>query len=70
MRSNCHLTSFTFYLKLLCSGKPEEERKVQDYIDYLVELREYDVPYHIRFAVDCGVFPLSRCWHTSVLVVC
>ncbi|CAH9070869.1 unnamed protein product [Cuscuta europaea] len=31
---------------------------IQDYIDCITELREYDVPYHVRFAIDndlrCG----------------
>ncbi|WVZ75286.1 hypothetical protein U9M48_023358, partial [Paspalum notatum var. saurae] len=30
----------------------------QDYINYIIDLREYDVPYHVRFAIDndlrCG----------------
>ena len=26
----------------------------QDYINYIIDLREYDVPYHVRFAIDNG----------------
>ena len=26
----------------------------QDYINYIIDLREYDVPYHVRFAIDIG----------------
>ncbi|XP_068664091.1 DNA polymerase epsilon catalytic subunit A-like isoform X2 [Aristolochia californica] len=38
------------------SGKSNQ--RSQDYIDCIVDLREYDVPYHVRFAIDndirCG----------------
>jgi len=27
----------------------------QDYINYIIDLREYDVPYHVRFAIDNDV---------------
>lgn len=27
---------------------------MQDYIEYMVDMREYDVPYHVRFAIDNG----------------
>ena len=26
----------------------------QDYINCIIDLREYDVPYHVRFATDNG----------------
>jgi hypothetical protein len=26
----------------------------QDYINCIIDLREYDVPYHVRFATDKG----------------
>lgn len=36
----------------------KREQRPQDYLDYIVDLREYDVPYHVRFAIDndirCG----------------
>jgi DNA polymerase elongation subunit (family B) len=28
--------------------------KIQDYVDFILEMREYDVPYHVRFAIDNG----------------
>jgi DNA polymerase epsilon subunit 1 len=31
----------------------------QDALDALVDIREHDVPYHVRFAIDCDV----RCGH-------
>jgi DNA polymerase epsilon subunit 1 len=34
--------------------------KIQDYVDFILEMREYDVPYHVRFAIDndirCGLW--------------
>ncbi|KAL5717104.1 DNA-directed DNA polymerase [Ranunculus cassubicifolius] len=40
----------------ILTGKSEQRH--QDYIDCIVDLREYDVPYHVRFAIDndlrCG----------------
>lgn len=30
------------------------KQRTQDFIDYISDLREYDVPYHIRFAIDKG----------------
>ncbi|CAM6102738.1 unnamed protein product [Calypogeia fissa] len=43
-------------------GGKEDMTNIQDYVDYMTELREYDVPYHVRFAVDNDV----RCgrWYT------
>ncbi|KAK1354606.1 DNA polymerase epsilon catalytic subunit [Heracleum sosnowskyi] len=31
------------------------KQRTQDFIDYISDLREYDVPYHIRFAIDKDV---------------
>ncbi|XP_019451574.1 PREDICTED: DNA polymerase epsilon catalytic subunit A-like [Lupinus angustifolius] len=28
------------------------EQKPQDFLDCIIDLREYDVPYHVRFAID------------------
>nr|XP_019702821.2 DNA polymerase epsilon catalytic subunit A isoform X2 [Elaeis guineensis] len=36
------------------NGKHSKERP-QDYIDCITDLREYDVPYHVRFAIDNDV---------------
>ncbi|XP_062083133.1 DNA polymerase epsilon catalytic subunit A-like isoform X2 [Humulus lupulus] len=42
--------------ELILTGK--REKRSQDFLDYIVDLREYDVPYHVRFAIDndirCG----------------
>ena len=32
---------------------------MQDALDAIVDMREFDVPYHMRFAIDTGV----RCGH-------
>lgn len=32
------------------------EQRPQDFLDCIVDLREYDVPYHVRFAIDNGNF--------------
>lgn len=32
------------------------EQKLQDFLDCIIDLREYDVPYHVRFAID------NVCW--------
>ncbi|KAF2546192.1 hypothetical protein F2Q70_00019606 [Brassica cretica] len=37
----------------ILAGK--REQRLQDCLDSLVDLREYDVPYHVRFAVDKDV---------------
>lgn len=34
------------------------EQRPQDFLDCIVDLREYDVPYHVRFAIDNGKFYL------------
>ncbi|KAK4760568.1 hypothetical protein SAY87_005461 [Trapa incisa] len=33
----------------------KRDQKPQDLLDYIVDLREYDVPYHVRFAIDNDV---------------
>ncbi|GAY59808.1 hypothetical protein CUMW_197330 [Citrus unshiu] len=37
----------------ILTGK--REQRPQDFLDCIVDLREYDVPYHIRFAIDNDV---------------
>ncbi|XP_027348237.1 DNA polymerase epsilon catalytic subunit A-like [Abrus precatorius] len=43
-------------LEYILTGR--REQKPQDFLDCITELREYDVPYHVRFAIDndirCG----------------
>ncbi|BBN04847.1 DNA polymerase epsilon subunit 1 [Marchantia polymorpha subsp. ruderalis] len=43
-------------------GGLQETSNVQDFVDYMLEVREFDVPYHVRFAIDKDV----RCglWYT------
>jgi hypothetical protein len=31
------------------------EQRPQDFLDCIIDLREYDVPYHVRFAIDNGI---------------
>lgn len=38
------------------------KQRPQDYIDCILDLREYDVPYHVRFSIDNG-----RLFLTSML---
>ncbi|TQD77364.1 hypothetical protein C1H46_037096 [Malus baccata] len=33
----------------------KREQRTQDFLDCIVDLREYDVPYHVRFAIDNDV---------------
>ncbi|KAI4373579.1 hypothetical protein MLD38_011693 [Melastoma candidum] len=33
----------------------KREQKPQDFVDCIIDLREYDVPYHVRFAIDNDV---------------
>ncbi len=32
---------------------------VQDAVEAIVDMREYDLPYHVRFCIDCNI----RCGH-------
>lgn len=29
-------------------------RNLQDALDYIIDIREYDVPYYVRVAIDLG----------------
>ncbi|KAI3783594.1 hypothetical protein L1987_42678 [Smallanthus sonchifolius] len=40
------------YESVFAAGKSKERN--QDFIDCITDLREYDVPYHVRFAIDNG----------------
>jgi hypothetical protein len=37
---------------------------VQDVLECIVGMREYDVPYHVRFAIDTGgrLKHIGLCW--------
>ena len=32
----------------------DNKQKVQDYLDYIIGMRGYDVPHHVHFAIDNG----------------
>lgn len=36
------------------SGRQAPGRRLAEYVDNIVDIREYDVPYHHRFAIDTG----------------
>ncbi|KAK3267055.1 DNA polymerase epsilon catalytic subunit A [Cymbomonas tetramitiformis] len=44
------------------AGSERGTVRLEDYLDSIVDIREYDVPYHVRFEIDTGV----RCamWYT------
>lgn len=48
------------------------EQRLQDFLDFIVDLREYDVPYHVRFAIDndvrCGQWYNVSISSTGVLL--
>ena len=43
----------------MAESAPETVMLPQDALDALVDMREYDVPYHMRFQIDTDV----RCGH-------
>jgi DNA polymerase epsilon subunit 1 len=48
----------TFYMKLLTAtlaGSSEDNQNL-DYMDFLMDLREHDVPYHVRVSIDLQIF--------------
>lgn len=65
----------TNYIKLLSSslahgssvahGSSMGATKTAEYLDYIVDIREYDVPYHVRVSIDlklfCGLWYDIRC---------
>ena len=53
----------------ICSCKVTEALAVQDAVEAIVDMREYDVPYHVRFCIDSNI----RCGHwftVKALVSC
>lgn len=46
-------------LNYFCTSVNCSRERPQDYFDCIVDLREYDVPYHVRFAIDNGELLLS-----------
>lgn len=48
----------TFYMKLLSTtlvGSTSGDQN-QDYMDFIMDVREHDVPYHVRVSIDLNVF--------------
>lgn len=61
----------TGYMKMLASSLAQASnsydgmQKTSDYLDAIADLREYDVPYHVRVSIDlkinCGLWYNVRC---------
>jgi len=57
----------TFYMKMLSmslTGNASSESN-QDFLDFIMDIREHDVPYHVRVSIDlkifCGLWYNIRC---------
>ncbi|XP_012159069.1 DNA polymerase epsilon catalytic subunit A [Ceratitis capitata] len=55
--------SNTFYMQMLSSslaassvGNDGEVKKQMDYMDLILDIREHDVPYHVRVSIDLSIF--------------
>ncbi|KAG7176387.1 DNA polymerase epsilon catalytic subunit A-like [Homarus americanus] len=52
--------SKTVYSEMLSAqyaGETSESgRRTQDHLDNLLDMREYDVPFHVRVSIDCKIF--------------
>ncbi|XP_067618241.1 DNA polymerase epsilon catalytic subunit 1 [Eurosta solidaginis] len=51
----------TFYMQMLSSSLAashtgHDEFKKQDYMDLILDIREHDVPYHVRVSIDLSIF--------------
>ena len=40
--------------------------RLEDYLDHIVELREYDVPYLTRYCIDTGAWACAGHWWPSL----
>ena len=40
--------------RLLMDFRAKQPGRIQDFVEHMVDLREFDVPYHVRFAIDNG----------------
>jgi DNA polymerase epsilon subunit 1 len=67
--------SNTFYMKLLSAtlaGSSNMDQNM-DYMDFILDIREHDVPYHVRVSIDlqifCGLWYNVRCKGGSELPV-
>ena len=54
---------------ILCwnSENKKDNVKAQDYLDFILDIREYDVPYHVRFAIDNGEYCASKVLSFAIL---
>lgn len=55
------LNTNSLYLQMLSSSLVpnsigDDEKKQLEYLDYVMDVREHDVPYHVRVSVDLGIF--------------
>ena len=51
-------------------GRTAAKKQIADYAEYMIDIREYDVPYHVRWLIDakirCGYwYEVRRCRLTS-----
>lgn len=65
----------TFYMKMLSmslAGSSVTEQN-QDYLDFIMDIREHDVPYHVRVSIDlkifCGLWYNIKCRGGSELPI-
>lgn len=48
----------TYYMKMLSmslAGSSAQSEQNQDYMDFIMDIREHDVPYHVRVSIDLKV---------------
>lgn len=68
LASDFKWVSVSVVLILFCCLTYREQRP-QDFLDCIVDLREYDVPYHVRFAIDNGNLIFSCGFQSYYIVV-
>lgn len=44
------------------TDEEETSKKIADQLDNIVDMREYDVPYHIRLSIDLKIHVVSGPW--------
>jgi DNA polymerase elongation subunit (family B) len=70
----CNISPTDIYMGRLCVWVPTHTLSrltlrslvgaLQDVLECIVGMREYDVPYHVRFAIDTGARQATCCWRT------